>query len=230
MNITLKNIEEELARNGYFIDKRVNALNIVGIRNNKPSSPVEFDDFIAIFYYDKDGNIKGKVSPATTDPSVNYLQNPLKGNEQIGTAILKSGQYKDSYEIGLHKGKYLALRQAKPVTVIRDNDRDAVINFFAETTTGMYYINIHRASRGKNNEAVIGLDSAGCQVFKNEKDFDEMMVLASRHRSLYGNKFTYTLIDLRDKVKYRNTTVVFVIAGIAAILIGYSLFLTNKNK
>jgi len=126
----------------------------------------------------------------------------------------------------MHRGKYLALTQAKPVTVIRDNDRDAYINYFAGTTTGMYGINIHRASRGKNNEAVIGLDSAGCQVFRNEKDFDEMMVLASRHRSLYGNKFTYTLIDLRDKVKYRNTA----IFSIAAVLFGYSMYLLFSKK
>lgn len=226
MEMSLKDITDEMVRNGYAIDKRVNALNVVGIRNNKPSSPVEFDDKIALFYFDKDGRLRGRICPATTDPSVNYLQKPLEGNEQRGTAILKSGQYKDSYEIGLHKGKYLALRQAKPVTVIRDNDRDAYINYFAGTTTGMYYINIHRASRGKNNEAVIGLDSAGCQVFRDEKDFDEMMLLAARHRSLYGNVFTYTLIDQRDKIKYRNT-IVFVIAG---ILVGYSIFLIAKKK
>lgn len=226
MEMSLKDILDQLAQSGYSVDKRANALNIVGIRNNKPSSPVEFDDKIAFFYFDKDGKLQGRIVPATTDPSVSYLQKPMEGNEKRGTAILKSGQYKNAYKIGMHRGKYLALIQDKPVTVIRDNDRDAYINYFAGTTTGMYWINIHRASRGKNNEAVIGLDSAGCQVFRNEKDFDEMMLLASRHRSLYGNSFTYTLIDQRDKVKYRNT-IIFVIAGMLA---AYSVFLLAKKQ
>lgn len=229
MEMNLKDIIDEMVRKGYSIDKRVNALNIVGIRNNKPSSPVEFDDKIALFYFDKDGRLQGRICPATTDPSVDLLKTPLEGNEQRGTAILKSGQYKDTYQIGIHRGRYSALvqSQSKPVTVIRDNDRDAYINYFAPTSTGIYGINIHRASRGKSNERIIGPDSAGCQVFRDEKDFDEMMLLAARHRSLYGNVFTYTLIDQRDKIKYRNTmTIVFVIAG---ILVGYSIFLTAKK-
>jgi hypothetical protein len=228
MNFTIKNVIDQLVREGYNIDKRPSALNIVGIRNNKPVSPSEFDDLIVFFYYDKDGKVKGSICPATTDPSVDYLRNPLSEAKKLGgTAILKSGQYVDTYEIGYHKGEYLALVQRlRPVTVIRDDDRDAFINYLAPTTTGFYGINIHRASKGKNNEKIIGLDSAGCQVFRDEKDFDEMMVLASRHRSLYGNKFTYTLIDLRDAIKFRNTTI-FVIVG---LLVAYSGYLYYKFK
>jgi len=43
-----------------------------------------------------------------------------------------------------------------------------------------------------------------------------MMILANRHKSLYGNKFTYTLIDRRDSVKFRNTSIVLIIAGVMA--------------
>jgi hypothetical protein len=210
----LKDILDELVRLGYSIDRRKYALNVVGIRSDQKTSPVEFDDYIALFYFDENGKLEGEVVPATTDPSVNYLQKPMNAQ---GTAILKSGQYKDTYTIGLHRGKYNALTQRlAPVTVIRDSDRNAYINYLAPTYKGYFGINIHRASRGKRNEAVIGLDSAGCQVFRDEKDFDKMMILANRHKSLYGNKFTYTLIDRRDPVKFRNTSIVLIIAGIMA--------------
>jgi hypothetical protein len=227
MELSIKNVIDQLVREGYLIDRRKYALNVVGIRNNKPASPVEFDDLLVYFYFDEDGKVKGKIVPATTDPSVDYLKTPLSDAIKTGgTAILKSGQYVNAYSIGLHKGQYSALVQRKPVTVIRDNDRDSYINYFAPTTTGIYGINIHRASRGKNNERIIGKDSAGCQVFRDEKDFDEMMVLANRHKSLYGNQFTYTLIDRRDTIKFRNTAVLVIVG----LLASYSVFLYIKFR
>ena len=47
--------------------------------------------------------------------------------------------------------------------------------------------------------------SAGCQVFKKSSDFDEFMKLVDKQKKLYGNNFTYTLIDTRaiKKKKYR---------------------------
>jgi hypothetical protein len=45
------------------------------------------------------------------------------------TAILAQGQYKGAYKIGLHQGKYKALVEAKPITVIRDYDRNAKLDF-----------------------------------------------------------------------------------------------------
>jgi hypothetical protein len=221
----LKDIVDELVRLGYFIDRRKYALNVVGIRSDEKTSPVNFDDYIATFYFNENGKLEGDVVPATTDPSVNYLKKPMNA---LGTAVLKAGQYRDTYAIGLHRGKYQALtQQLAPVTVIRDSDRNAYINYLAPTYKGYFGINIHRASRGKSNEAVIGLDSAGCQVFRDEKDFDKMMILANRHKDLYGNKFTYTLIDRRDSVKFRNTSIVLILAGFMAV---YGFYVYKKLK
>lgn len=223
---TLQEVINEVTRLGYEIDRRKYALNVVGIRSDEKTSPVFFDDFIAIFYFDEKGDLQGEVVPATTDPSVNFLKDPMNPR---GTAVLKSGQYKNTYAIGLHRGKYNALVQVlAPVTVIRDDDRNSDINYFAPTFKGYFGINIHRASRGKNNEAEIGLDSAGCQVFRNEKDFDKMMIYANRHKDLYGNKFNYTLIDKRDEIKLRNTKIVLILAGIMAIY-GYYIYKQLKK-
>jgi hypothetical protein len=225
MQISLNNIIKSAEKLGYNVDKRPNKLNIIGVRNSAATSQDKFDDLLAYFIYDDKGNLKGKVVPGTTDPSTSFLKSPINIK---GAAVLKSGQYKDAYQLGLHRGKYEALVQAKPVTVIRDNDRNALINYFAPTQTGLYGINIHKSTKGKNNEDIIGLDSAGCQVFRNIPDFMDMMTLAKISRKNYGNSFTYTLIDQRDTLKFRNTTL-SLIAGISLLLLSGYLFI-KKSK
>lgn len=218
----IADIVKTMKSNGYAIDSRPYALNVVGVRNSEATSQDNFDDQLAFFYYDQQGILRGKIAPATTDPSTFYLESPISGTG--GTAVLKSGQYKDAYQIGLHRNKYEALVQRKPVTVIRDNDRNAYINYLAPTQTGLFGINIHRASRGKNDVAIIDKDSAGCQVFRDEKDFQEMMALARIHRSKYGNNFTYTLIDQRDILKTVNTLGL----GIALVVLAYYMYTKSK--
>jgi len=222
MENSLQNIIKTMKSKGYEVDSRPYALNIVGIRNSQATNQNTFDDALSYFYYDNQGVLHGKISPATTDPSTYFLQTPMNSG---GTAILKSGQYKNAYQIGLHRSKYEALVQTgSPVTTIRDNDRNAYINYFAPTNSGFFGINIHRASRGKNDAAVIDKDSAGCQVFRDEKDFDEMMNLAKIHKGKYGNKFTYTLIDERDTKKYVNTF------GLGVVLVLISYYIYKKAK
>jgi len=225
MDRKLTDIIKSAEKLGYKIDKRPNKLNIIGVRNSSATNQDKFDDLLAYFIYDDKGNLRGKVVPGTTDPSTSFLKSPINIK---GAAVLKSGQYKDAYQLGLHRGKYEALIQAKPVTVIRDNDRNALINYFAPTQTGLYGINIHKSTKGKNNEDIIGLDSAGCQVFRNIPDFMDMMTLAKISRKNYGNSFTYTLIDQRDTLKFRNTTL-SLIAGISLLLLSGYLFI-KKSK
>jgi hypothetical protein len=189
---------------GYAIDTRPNALNIIGVRNSEATNQNVFDDQIAYFYYDNQGKLVGDVAKGTTDPSTFWLKSPIL--KEQGTAILKSGQYPNAYAIGLHRGKYEALVQTgAKVDVIRDNDRDSYINYLAPIKSGYFGINIHRATRGKQDVAVIDKDSAGCQVFQNEDDYNKMMQLARIHKNKYGNNFTYTLIDERDIIKVANT-------------------------
>jgi len=225
MKETLKDIIGSAQKLGYNIDKRPNKLNIIGVRNSNATSQEKFDDLIAYFTYDKNGNLVGKVVPGTTDPSTVFLKSPINVK---GAAILKSGQYKDAYQLGLHRNKYEALVQRKPVTVIRDADRNSLINYLAPTQTGLYGINIHKAQKGKNNEDIIGTDSAGCQVFRNLTDYMDMMRVAQTSRKNHGNSFTYTLIDQRDVLKFRNTTISLIV-GISLLVLSSYLFI-KKSK
>jgi hypothetical protein len=204
---SLQDIIQRAKSLGYTIYTNPYKLNIIGIRSANKTDQTKFDDRIAYFTYDNNGKLIGKIASATTDPSTTYLEKPINLN---GTAILKSGEYKDAYKIGLHRGKYQAVVQNKPVTVIRDNDRNAIINYFGKTDTGMFGINIHRATIGKNNEFLIDKDSAGCQVFQKVADFNDFMLMANKSKEVNGNSFSYILLDEIDKVKFVNTTLLVV--------------------
>lgn len=186
-------IQATLSQKGYKTFTRSFELNIVGIRADS-TKPNSFDDLIHVFYKNSEGVYQLHSFTATTDPGTFWLENPL--NPQ-GTAILKQGQYIGSHMIGMHRGKYQALVQKRPVTVIRDYDRNAVLDFMnGKEETGLFGINIHRAAESGTTKYVEKF-SAGCQVFASANDFNVFMQLCDRHKQLYGNDFTYTLLDQR---------------------------------
>lgn len=190
----LKQIITVLQNKGYSIATRPFELNLVGIRNSK-ALPNRFDDFIHVFYKREDGDWIINSFPATTDPGNYWLQNPMN---ESGTAVLCPGQYKDSHRIGVHRGKYQALVQQNPLQVYRDNNRDAVIDYNpAKKYSGIFGINIHRAAV-KGVTKKVDIHSAGCQVLADVEDFNLLMTLAQRHKKLYGNNFTYTLLEGKE--------------------------------
>lgn len=168
-------------------------LNIVGIRT-KELQANRFDDFITVFYR-MNGEWIFNVFKCTTDPGAYWLENPMSG---MGAAILKEGQYRSAYRIGKHRGKYEALVQNTPLTVIRDADRDKILDLDSgREETGMFGINIHRAS--KLNESVqVDKWSAGCQVLCDPNQYQFFMKLCRLGRDAFGNNFTYTLLHERD--------------------------------
>ncbi len=182
-----------LRNKGYALFTRPYELNIVGIRS-KNTKANSFDDELHVFYKIKALKWEYHIFKVTTDPGTYWLENPMQAK---GTAILAQGQYINAYHIGMHQGKYKALVQQKPVSILRDYDRNAWLDFLnGNKETGMFGINIHRAMvQGKTKH--IDRFSAGCQVFENSKDFDHFLTMCDKHVQLYGNSFTYTLFDFR---------------------------------
>ena len=227
MQIEAKSIRALIAslRNkGYIIYDKPYQLNIVGVRKDS-TVPNKFDDLIYAFWKTDKGDWEGKYFTATTDPGTYYLKNPLS---KLGTAILKEGQWVDTYIIGLHKGQYEALVQRKPVTVIRDYDRNAVLDFNnGREETGLFGINIHKA--GKDSKDV-DTWSAGCQVFQKSDDFNTFMELARKHRQAYGNTFTYTLIDERAYNRAMKRRLTYAIGIGLMVVAAYVGFKAYKNK
>ena len=127
--------------------------------------------------------------PATCDPGTYWLESPMRAD---GTAILIPGQYRSSWQLGLHKG-YEALVQCKPVKVWRDNNKDKIIDWGrSKAHKGMYGINIHKAGAKSSR---VDRWSAGCQVLSQAAHFADLMALAHKSAETYGDKFTYTLLE-----------------------------------
>ena len=210
---------------GYKIFSRPFELNIVGLRS-KSTIPNRFDDEIHVFYKVSTLNWHYHVFKATTDPGTFWLRQPMQPQ---GTAILAEGQNINAYQLDLHRGKYLALVQRKAVTVIRDYNRDAVLDFKNGTITkGLYGINVHRANQTGTTKTV-DKNSAGCQVFENADDFALFIKLCQKHKGLYGNQFSYSLIDFRA-VRRQNARYVAAGIGVAGLLGLGILAVTQKEK
>ncbi len=192
---TLETTLSAMGNKGYRIFRNETGfdLNIVGIRT-KELQANRFDDFLTIFY-----RIHGEwlfnVFKCTTDPGAYWLKNPMSGK---GTAILKEGQYRNAYRVGKHRGQYEALVQNSPLTVIRDVTRDKKLDLKSgHEETGMFGINIHRAS--KFHESIqVDKWSAGCQVICDPAQYQFFMKLCRLGRESFGNSFTYTLLHELD--------------------------------
>lgn len=223
----IKRIKTIAQEKGHVIYTEPYRLNIWGFRANT-EKPNVFDDELHVFTNISQTKIAKwayLVFKITTDPGTYWLQNPLTPK---GTAILKAGQYLDAYSIDKHRNKYYALcqRLAK-VTVIRDYDRDAILDFNnGKEQTGMFGINIHRARKTGSTYSV-DRHSAGCQVFKNAQDFDFFMKLCEVHRKLYGNKFTYTLVDKR--MEFRKTLKKITISSVLISLLLGGFYLVSND-
>jgi len=174
-------------------DKKEFNLNIVGIRNPE-GTPDRFDDHLVVFWsYGNKWNFK--KFKVTTDPGLAYLNQPIS---QFGTAILKEGHYPEAYRLGMHQGKYKALVQAAPLTVIRDFNRDGKLDYSSgKEQTGFFGINIHRAT-ASGESTFVNKWSAGCQVFANSTEFSEFIKLCENSIVNRSNAFTYTLMNGRD--------------------------------
>jgi len=201
MTYTREQIQSAMAAKGYkwFSDdtNKTYDVNIVGIRNSTTGQKVTnvFDDTITISFKDANGAWQFYQWAATTDPGKKSMLEWHKMGITGGCARLVANQYRSTWTIDKHQGKYDALCQRLAnVEVYRDADFDLEYDE-DKVTEGMYGINIHKS----------GLDStwvenwsAGCQVFKRVKDFDAFLKICKKAKTIHGNKFSYTLLESKD--------------------------------
>lgn len=174
---TVKEIKAEFERLGYDFP----VFHLVGIRS-AANAKNQFDDMIAVI--ERDTIV---WYTCTTNPGTHWLQNLLNPK---GTAVLKPGQYHDSWQVGLHQGKYEALTQCAPITVYRDGNKNDIAEESAVTETGLFGVNIHRANPSMVSK-LIDKWSAGCQVLNDPKQFAELL---NKCKKSGFKKFTYTLL------------------------------------
>jgi hypothetical protein len=194
MTFTREQIEAAIKLKGYvwFEGAKDYDLNIVGVRNSATGNKVTnvFDDTMTVSYK-VNGQWVFKQWQCTTDPGTKGVKEFHNIN---GVARLVEGQYRGSHTIGLHQGKYEALKQSKPVKVYRDANKDMTYDE-TKTETGIFGINIHKAGA---DSTYVENWSEGCQVFKKSADFDTFMIIAKEAAKIHGTSFTYTLIESSD--------------------------------
>lgn len=185
-------VKEAILKKGYaWFDNGDYNLNIIGIRStvtNKITN--KFDDLLTLSYKTGNGETYKEYN-ITTDPGLYYSQNLLSPD---GVAILVPGQYRGTWQIGLHQGKYEALVQRKAVKVFRDKNKDSTYDMLPATIKeGLFGINIHHSSSIGASQ-IVDKWSAGCQVFQDINNFNEFLALCKLASKAYGNSFTYTLL------------------------------------
>jgi hypothetical protein len=196
MSYTREQIEAAVKAKGYawFEGAKDFDVNIVGVRNSATGQKVTnaFDDQLTVSY--KEGGAwKFHQWPCTTDPGKKGV---MEYHNAAGVARLVEGQYRGSHTLGLHQGKYEALKQAKPVKVYRDADKDMEYDE-NKIQEGIFGINIHKAGA---DSTYVENWSEGCQVFKKAADFESFMVICRKSAAVHGKSFTYTLIESKDLV------------------------------
>lgn len=187
-------LKAALERKNYvFFDHGNFNLNLIAVRTDKMDS----DGFDCMYYaaFRSNGKPCSLSFRCTTLPGVFYRENPV---EAKGVAILKPGQYRSAYQIGLHQKRYKALVQRRPVTVYRDDNLDSIADTAnMQLDTGFFGINHHYAHPSIETLKV-GKWSAGCQVLAYPQDHSILMSFCEKAAQLYGNSFTYTLLEQAD--------------------------------
>ena len=217
--ITIAALEKVAAKYGFRIFKgsKDYDLNIWQIRSNNQKAG-SFDDIQAVFWK-YNGVWVLNLYPITCDPSDVAL---IAKKNPLGVAIVKPGQYSKAWRFGLHQGKYKALVQRGTLTVIRDFNKDNILDWnepkvydgkikyqkgsrtiveykknnvviHREETGTDFGINCHRASTWQILER-IGLYSEGCTVHQHPKRYDEFISIVEDAVQIWGEDFTPTFI------------------------------------
>lgn len=193
-NLSVQDIIKVEGRKGYAVfenDSRNFNLNYVGIRDD--DKPGYWNDMFFVFWKYK--GLWSKVARVgTTDPGIYYLEHPLNAK---GTAILPEGQYRGALKLGVHRGRYEAMVQAKQIGVFRDNNLDGKLDMDGPIDIGWHGINHHRALTD-HEVKTIGRFSAGCQVTLNPDDYSLFMALCNQSEKEYSQGITYTLMNIND--------------------------------
>jgi hypothetical protein len=192
MKVTYNDLRDCFGDLGYrFFHNGAYNLNLFGIRRGF-SPKDEFNDLLGIAFRDASGRPVVLLHKGTTSPGLFWLRNRMLNSN--GTAILQPGQYRGCWQVGLHKGYEALVQVGFPFDVWRDNDRDGKHDPSGRTYTDVTGLNAHTTSFIREVDKV-GAYSAGCQVRQFDSDHMHFMSLCKQSAGLYGNSFSYTLIN-----------------------------------
>lgn len=166
---------DEIDINAQYVSDQFDDLLVVAVRN-----PIT-DGYVATVFH------------ATVDSGTKYTKSPLNPG---GVAMWAPGIIEDSHKWGLHKGRYEALVQSKPVKFFRDNTLDDTQTYSGLVMSGHIGLNIHAADMDPFDEFdyekdTIGPWSAGCWVIPSSVDYRRFHSVLT---STGASKFTTNLV------------------------------------
>lgn len=173
----------------WFDNNKPYNLNIIGIRENYIVNDL-FKDKIYVAYKDNYMIERVLIMEATTIAGKHWFLNLFNPK---GTAIIIPNQYHGVYKLGLHHGQE-ALVQVGTFAIWRDKNKNLVADKMYKETAINTALNIHRAGKGIVSK-IVNQWSAGCQVVADSEKMDKFILLVKKSIELYGNSFTYTLLD-----------------------------------
>ena len=184
------NLLEKSSYKPFTDDSQDYNVNLLAIRQTNTITNL-FDDKIVVFWkYKSKWTLKEYT--CTTKPGTSYFYNSYI-KRLGGVAMLVPGEYK--YKLGLHQGRYKALRQAEPVNVYRltkINESPLEATFGMSIKPLQSSINIHRSNPNAVSTRV-NKWSAGCIVIN--EGYNDFMSIMKKSLSIYNN-VTLRLIEI----------------------------------
>lgn len=192
MNLTYAQIEAVYKKKGYKFFKGDMNINVGFIRMDDVFTNQYTD--IAFIAYQEGGKDILRVYRASTKAGRFYEKNPLTVADVTGVAVALEGQIKMLFVDGSenwHKSAHL-YQIVEPVSVLRDANKNGVIDRNSIVQTGFFGINCHWASG-----VTIENWSAGCLVVP-VPDYWNWIDTIRRSCRIYGNTVTRTLLHAKD--------------------------------
>jgi len=196
--------------NYYKIVEKPYYINLVSIRTQRQGQPYsnKFKDTMYAIWKDDKGSWQSAKWAISTIPGLYKsfgkkikMKAHMKTNRPQGLGILTEGQYLNIYK--LSEGNPASDSSFKKIphfisvgnqTAYRDKNWESDIITYSNlgkldvANHGMF---IHKGFGGGVN---VNNWSEGCQVFSNQKDFEQLISLSRYHVKKHGNSFNYTLL------------------------------------
>jgi hypothetical protein len=201
-------IKESVLAKGYkFFDVGDYNLNFIWNRVDYKITN-KFTDFLYVLY--RVNNIPTVLTiPATTKPGYyGSIDSPVTVDGITGTAIIKEGQYRGSWDfVDSYSGfsSYPYFKQVGLVDYYRDGDKDWVIDCdegpddddgykCVEQDNKLYYTHWHRMSQnGTYGSGLINNWSLGC-IGSPEPEWIKILPIVRTSVLIYGKRFTGTIM------------------------------------
>ena len=164
-------------------------LNIIAVRNLENNAN-QYDDKLHVCYLSEDGHWREDIFQVSTDAGRYWLE---KEDYKACAVYAHPQQARGAYKVGMHRGKYEALVQWRPVLYWRDGNKDEKADYGGEVFKDTIGLNIHRSSIHDSDE--VNKYSAGCIVFSKMAEWEAFMELVHKQKRIMGfHTFTFTLI------------------------------------